>query len=69
LVGLPETNVLAVVDEVGEILRVHVETRASRAGCWSCGVVARVKERPVAQAPVVVPGSDLFDASSRLAAG
>jgi transposase len=49
LVGLPEMNVLAVVDEVGEMLRVHVETRASRAGCGRCGVVARVKERPVVE--------------------
>ncbi|HVA09349.1 MAG TPA: hypothetical protein VNG12_21665 [Acidimicrobiales bacterium] len=77
LVGLPEANVLAVVDEVNEMLRVHVETRAARTGCERCGVVARVKERPkvelvapvlrsfdqagVAQAQVVVPRADLFD--------
>ena len=46
LVGLPEMNVLAVVDVVDEMLRVHVETRVARTGCERCGVVARVKERP-----------------------
>ena len=44
--GLPEMNVLAVVDVVDEMLRVHVETRVARTGCERCGVVARVKERP-----------------------
>ena len=49
LVGLPEMNVLGVVDVVDEMLRVHVETRVARAGCGSCGVIARVKERPVVE--------------------
>ena len=49
LVGLPEVNVLAVVDEAEEMLRVHVETRVARTGCERCGVVARVKERPVVE--------------------
>ena len=30
-----------------EMLRVHVETRVSRTGCARCGVIARVKDRPV----------------------
>jgi transposase len=47
LVGLPEVNVLGVVDVVDGVLRVHVETRASRTGCTRCGVIARVKDRPV----------------------
>jgi transposase len=47
LVGLPEINVLGVVDEVDKMLLVHIETRVDRSGCGRCGVVARVKERPV----------------------
>ena len=47
LVGLPEINVLGVVDETDEMLQVHIETRVDRSGCGRCGVVARVKERPV----------------------
>jgi hypothetical protein len=47
LLGLPELNVHGVADMVGEMLCVHVETRVSRTGCGRCGVVARVKERPV----------------------
>ena len=47
LVGLPEVNVLGVVDVVDGVLRVHVETRVSRTGCAGCGVIARVKDRPV----------------------
>jgi hypothetical protein len=47
LLGLPELIVHGVADMVGEMLRVHVETRVSRTGCGRCGVVARVKERPV----------------------
>ena len=42
-------NVLGVVNEVGEMLRVHVETRVARTGCGRSGVVARVKERPVVE--------------------
>jgi transposase len=55
-------NVLAVVDEVGEMLRVHVEARLARTGCERCGVVARVKERPVVEL-VDVP---CFGRSTRL---
>ena len=47
LVGLPQVNVLGVVDVVDGVLRVHVETRVSRTGCAGCGVIARVKDRPV----------------------
>jgi hypothetical protein len=32
LVGLPDVNVLAVVDVAGEPLRVHVETREQELG-------------------------------------
>jgi transposase len=47
LVGLPDVNLLGVDDVAGEPLRVHVETRADRPGCVTCGVVASVKDRPV----------------------
>lgn len=47
LVGLPDVTVLAVDDEVGFPLCIHVETRARRPGCSECGVLARVKDRPV----------------------
>ncbi len=49
LVGLPEINVLGVADEAGDVLRVHIETRVVRTGCSDCGVVARVKGRPVVE--------------------
>ena len=36
------------IDDVpGEPLRVHVELRAGRSGCETCGVLAHVKDRPV----------------------
>jgi metal-dependent amidase/aminoacylase/carboxypeptidase family protein len=47
LVGLPEINVLGVVDEVDEMLQVHVETRVDRTGCRRRGVVARVTSMSV----------------------
>ncbi len=47
LVGLPEVTVLGLDDEVGAPLSIHVETRARRPGCSECGVLARVKDRPV----------------------
>ena len=47
LVGLPEVTVLGLEDEVGAPLSIHVETRARRPGCSECGVLARVKDRPV----------------------
>ena len=45
LVGLAHVVVLGVDDPASGPLRVHVETRALVAGCPSCGVVARVKDR------------------------
>lgn len=49
LVGLPAVNVLAVEDQHGEPIRVHVESRRSRPTCRACGQGAWVKERPVAE--------------------
>ena len=50
LVGLPDVNVLGVVDDdPGEPLEVHIETTAVTVGCSGCGTRARVKDRrPVA---------------------
>ena len=47
LVGLPAVTVLGPDDEVGAPLSTHVETRARRPKCSECGVLARVKDRPV----------------------
>ena len=49
LVGLPEMIIFGVFDMVDGMLRVHVETRVSRTGCAGCGVIARVKDRPVVE--------------------
>ncbi|MGH8997494.1 MAG: ISL3 family transposase [Acidimicrobiales bacterium] len=47
LVGLPSVTVLGVVGPSGEALRIHIETRRSApVGCPTCGVVAKVKDRP-----------------------
>ena len=46
LVGLPDVNVLGIVDVDGMSLVVHVESRGSRPGCERCGMPARVKQRP-----------------------
>jgi hypothetical protein len=46
LVGLPDVNVLAVDDQPGQPLRVHVETRRPRPACVGCGTPARVKGPP-----------------------
>lgn len=40
LVGLPEVNVLGVVE--GRPLEVHMECRRSRPGCPECGVPAQL---------------------------
>jgi transposase len=45
LVGLPDVDVLGVVDVVGIALRVHVEARAERPRCPMCDGAARVKDR------------------------
>ncbi len=46
LVGLPDVNVLGVVDDDGGPLGVHVECRVERPACAGCGTTARVKDRP-----------------------
>ncbi|MGQ0616083.1 MAG: transposase family protein [Acidimicrobiia bacterium] len=46
LVGLPEVNVLGVVDERDGPLRVHVETRDQRPSCPACAGGVTVKDRP-----------------------
>jgi transposase len=46
LVGLPDVNVLAVEDRSDEPIVVHIEARRGPAWCRSCGVRARVKDRP-----------------------
>ena len=46
LVGLPDVNVLAVDDQAGAPLRVHVETVEVVTGCAGCGTRAWVKDRP-----------------------
>ena len=43
LVGLPAVNVLGVDDERTDVVVVHIESRASRPGCPSCGTPAWVK--------------------------
>jgi len=45
-VGLPAVTVLGVDDEVGDPIRVHVETRSARPDCPSCGQRPWVKQRP-----------------------
>ncbi|MDP9441574.1 MAG: ISL3 family transposase [Actinomycetota bacterium] len=46
LVGLPDVNVLAVVDVPGEALRVVIETREQRPVCAGCNGTVVVKDRP-----------------------
>ena len=46
LVGLPDVNVLGVIDAGHGRLRVHVETRGERERCAGCGAPSRVKDRP-----------------------
>src|SRR5262249_22193734 len=45
LVGLPDVHVLAVEDDEGVPLRVHVETTVELVGCASCGTRATLKDR------------------------
>ena len=47
LVGLPDVNVLAVVDVEGRPLEVSIETRDGRPTCEWCEQPATVKDRPV----------------------
>jgi transposase len=46
LVGLPDVNVLGVVDEPGGVLRVVIETRGPRPTCARCAGAAQIKDRP-----------------------
>lgn len=45
LVGLPDVEVLGVVDIDGEPLVVHIEQRGDRPSCSECGCSATVKDR------------------------
>ena len=46
LVGLPDVNVLGVVDVAGSPVEVVIEQRVARPGCVACAAPARVKDRP-----------------------
>jgi transposase len=46
LVGLPDVNVLAVDDQPGQPIEVHVETRGGRPSCPGCGGLVVIKDRP-----------------------
>jgi transposase len=46
LVGLPDVNVLGVIDEPGRALRVVIETRGPRPACMECAAKPLVKDRP-----------------------
>lgn len=63
LVGLPNVTVLGIDNEVGGPLSIHIETRLRRPGCSTCGVFARVKDRPV----VVLVDLPAFGRATRLA--
>jgi transposase len=45
LIGLPDVNVLGVVDHPGGALEVHVESRLNDRECVGCGRNGRVKDR------------------------
>jgi transposase len=47
LVGLPDVTVLAVEDQPGQPIRVHVETGGDQPSCPRCSTRAWVKDRPV----------------------
>lgn len=49
VVGLPDVIVLAVDDQPGDPLRVHIETTACRPECSECASVVWVKDRPVVE--------------------
>jgi transposase len=46
LVGLPEVNVLGVLDRPGGPLRIHIESRLERPSCPRCSTAVEVKDRP-----------------------
>jgi hypothetical protein len=60
LVGLPAVNVLGVEGERAHAVVVHIESRAPRPGCRTCGMPAWVKERP----PVELVDQPCFRLSS-----
>ena len=45
MIGLPTVTFLGGEDGTNGAARIHVETKASSAGCPRCGVVAHVKDR------------------------
>ena len=47
--GLPDVTVLGIDEPDSGPLALHIETRADRPGCASCGVIAWVKDRPVVE--------------------
>jgi transposase len=46
LVGLPDVNVLAVDDQPGQPIEVHVETRGRRPSCPGCDGLVVIEDRP-----------------------
>jgi len=62
LVGLPDVNVLAVLDALGEPLRVVIETREPRPRCAGCGGPVLIKDRP----PVELVDLAVFGRRARL---
>jgi len=46
LVGLPDVNVLGVIDEPSGALRVVIEMRGRRPACARCAAAAQIKDRP-----------------------
>jgi len=70
-IGLPEVNVLGVIDEPGCALWVVIETRGDRPACAQCEWHARHDDRPVGALVVVTRprtdtehGTTLADTSS-----
>lgn len=49
VVGLPDVTVLAVDDQPGQPIRVHVQQRVGRPRCEECGQRAWVKDRPIVE--------------------
>jgi len=46
MIGLSDIVFLGCEDGADGVGRIHVETRVEQVGCPSCGVIARVKDRP-----------------------
>lgn len=49
LVGLPDVNILGVVDDTAGPLWIHIETRGPRPRCIACDVAAMAKDRRVVE--------------------